>query len=54
MNGFLDGYRDESVREFGFKRYLAPITDQDQRFVDLVHSRHDLAVTCGFNSYSQR
>nr|CAG4651659.1 EOG090X02LQ [Triops cancriformis] len=42
------------VRESAYKLYLYPRPEQEEILQNLLHTRHELAKLCGFNTYADR
>lgn len=54
INSLYADTPNETAREFAYKVYLYPDPHQEFLLEQLLTSRHELAVTCGFPTYAHR
>lgn len=54
INGLFSDSPNELAREVAYKFYLHPDPQQEFLLNELLKVRHELAVTCGFPTYSHR
>jgi len=54
VNSLQSDCAEEKVREAAYKVYLHPDDHQEYLLQELLKVRHELAVTCGFSSFTHR
>ncbi|XP_063708473.1 mitochondrial intermediate peptidase [Culicoides brevitarsis] len=54
ISGLFSDSHDAQAREAAYKLFLFPTIDQEKLLHELITTRHELAVTCGFKTYAHR
>lgn len=54
VSGLYTNSSSADAREAAYKLFLQPIESQEELLSDLLTFRHELAVTCGFETYAHR
>lgn len=54
ISGLFSDSNDAQAREAAYKLFLFPTIDQEKLLHELITTRHELAVTCGFPTYAHR
>lgn len=54
ISGLFADSSDAQAREAAYKLFLWPTLDQEKLLHELLSTRHELAVTCGFETYAHR
>lgn len=54
ISGLFADSSDPQAREAAYKLFLHPTIDQEKLLHELITTRYELAVTCGFKTYAHR